>query len=58
MAKIVTYAILVNIFLFFCEIFTVFYSQLPDHMLHFKYLFLGWKVRGNWCLTCGFSWWA
>jgi Ni/Fe-hydrogenase subunit HybB-like protein len=41
LAKIVTYAILVNIFLFFCEIFTVFYSQIPDHMLHFKYLFFG-----------------
>ena len=41
LAKIVTYAILVNIFLFFCEIFTVFYSQIPSHMLHFKYLFFG-----------------
>lgn len=41
LAKIVTYAILINIFLFFCEIFTVFYSQIPDHMLHFKYLFVG-----------------
>lgn len=41
LAKIVTYAILINVFFFFCEIFTVFYSQIPDHMLHFQYLFSG-----------------
>ena len=47
LAKIVTYAILVNIFLFFCEIFTVFYSHIPDHMLHFKYLFVGLEGKGQ-----------
>ena len=41
LAKIVTYAVLINVFLFFCEVFTVFYSQIPDHMLHFQYLFFG-----------------
>lgn len=41
LGKIVTYAIIINVFFFFCEIFTVFYSQIPDHMLHFKYLFSG-----------------
>jgi Ni/Fe-hydrogenase subunit HybB-like protein len=41
LAKIVTYAILINVFFFFCELFTVFYSQIPDHMLHFQYLFYG-----------------
>jgi len=41
LAKIVTYAILINVFFFFCEVFTVFYSQIPDHMLHFQYLFFG-----------------
>ena len=41
LAKVVTYAILINVFFFFCEVFTVFYSQLPDHMAHFKYLFVG-----------------
>jgi Ni/Fe-hydrogenase subunit HybB-like protein len=41
LAKIVTYATLINVFFFFCEIFTVFYSQIPDHMLHFQYLFAG-----------------
>jgi len=41
LAKIVTYAILINVFFFFCEVFTVFYSQIPHEMLHFKYLFMG-----------------
>ena len=41
LAKIVTYATLINVFFFFCEVFTVFYSQIPDHMLHFQYLFSG-----------------
>ena len=41
LAKVVTYAILINVFFFFCEVFTVFYSQLPDHMAHFNYLFVG-----------------
>ena len=41
LAKVVTYAILINVFFFFCEVFTVFYSQLPDHMAHFQYLFFG-----------------
>jgi molybdopterin-containing oxidoreductase family membrane subunit len=41
LAKVVTYATLINVFFFFCEIFTVFYSQIPDHMLHFQYLFVG-----------------
>ncbi|MBM4285176.1 MAG: menaquinol oxidoreductase [Deltaproteobacteria bacterium] len=41
LAKIVTYAILINVFFFFCELFTVFYSQIPEHMQHFYYLFVG-----------------
>ena len=41
LAKVVTYATLINVFFFFCEVFTVFYSQIPDHMLHFQYLFGG-----------------
>jgi Ni/Fe-hydrogenase subunit HybB-like protein len=41
LAKIVTYAILINVFFFFCEVFTVFYSQIPHEMIHFKYLFQG-----------------
>ncbi|OPX20726.1 MAG: menaquinol oxidoreductase [Desulfobacca sp. 4484_104] len=47
LAKIVTYAILINVFFFFCEVFTVFYSQIPDHMLHFQYLFAGLEGKGK-----------
>jgi len=47
LAKIVTYAMLVNVFFFFCEVFTVFYSQIPDHILHFKYLFAGLQGKGQ-----------
>ena len=47
LAKIVTYAMLINVFLFFCEVFTVFYSQIPDHMLHFQYLFFGLDGKGQ-----------
>jgi len=47
LAKVVTYATLVNVFFFFCEVFTVFYSQLPDHMAHFQYLFVGLDGKGQ-----------
>jgi Ni/Fe-hydrogenase subunit HybB-like protein len=47
LAKIVTYAILINVFFFFCEIFTVYYSQIPDHLLHFQYLFYGLEGYGR-----------
>jgi Ni/Fe-hydrogenase subunit HybB-like protein len=46
-AKIVTYATLINVFFFMCEVFTVFYSQIPDHILHFKYLFVGLDGKGQ-----------
>jgi molybdopterin-containing oxidoreductase family membrane subunit len=39
LAKTVTYAIIANFFLLLCEIFTVFYSNIPDHKAHFEYLF-------------------
>ena len=41
LAKIVTYAIILNVFFFLCEVFVVFYSKIPEHMDHFKYLFVG-----------------
>jgi molybdopterin-containing oxidoreductase family membrane subunit len=41
LAKIVAYSIIAFVFLFFCELFTVFYSQIPEHMDHFKYLYFG-----------------
>jgi Ni/Fe-hydrogenase subunit HybB-like protein len=41
LAKIVTYALIASIFFVLMEIFTVFYSQVPEHMQHFEYLFVG-----------------
>ena len=46
LAKIIAYAICLNVFFFLCEIFTVFYSQIPEHMDHFKYLFTGLHGHG------------
>ena len=47
LAKIVTYAIILNVFFFICEIFTVFYSQIPEHMDHLTYLFAGLHGHGT-----------
>ncbi len=41
LAKIVCYAIILHLFFFFLEVFTVFYSQIPSHMSHFVYLYAG-----------------
>ena len=41
LAKIVTYAIILNVFFVLLEIFTVFYSGIEEHMQHFKYLYVG-----------------
>ncbi len=46
LAKIVTYAIIMNVFFFLCEVFVVFYSGIPEHMDHFKYLFVGLHGHG------------
>lgn len=46
LAKIVTYAIILNVFFLLCEIFVVFYAQIPEHMDHFKYLFVGLQGQG------------
>lgn len=37
--KIITYALIANLFFFACELFTAFYSQIPEHMAHIQYLF-------------------
>jgi len=47
LGSIVTYALVLNVFLFVCELFTVFYSQIPGHMHHFHYLFFGHEGHGN-----------
>jgi molybdopterin-containing oxidoreductase family membrane subunit len=41
LAKIVAYALATSIFFVLVEIFTAFYSQIPGHMQHLKYLFAG-----------------
>jgi Ni/Fe-hydrogenase subunit HybB-like protein len=41
LAKIVTYALATSIFFVLVELFTVFYSQIPVHMHHLTYLFVG-----------------
>jgi molybdopterin-containing oxidoreductase family membrane subunit len=47
LAKIVAYAMAISIFFFGCELFTVFYSQIPEHMNHFAYMFTGLHGKGN-----------
>lgn len=39
--KIVTYAMVVNVFFILLEVFTAFYSRIPGHMYSFQYLFAG-----------------
>jgi molybdopterin-containing oxidoreductase family membrane subunit len=46
LAKIVAYAICLNVFFFFCEVFVVFYSNIPEHMAHLQYLFFGYHGHG------------
>ncbi len=46
LAKIVAYAICLNVFFFLCEVFVAFYSQIPEHMDHLKYLFAGLHGKG------------
>jgi len=41
LGKIVTYAMVISIFFVLMEVFTAFYSQIPEHMEQFIYLFSG-----------------
>jgi molybdopterin-containing oxidoreductase family membrane subunit len=38
-ALIITYALSIHLFFFFIELFTIFYSGIPEHVHHFQYLF-------------------
>jgi len=49
LAKIVTYAIIANVFFLLCEVFVAFYSNIPGHIVHLKYLFAG--VHGHGALV-------
>lgn len=40
-AQIVTYAMIATVFSLLVELFTVFYSGIPGHMVHFQYLLFG-----------------
>ena len=41
LATIVTYAMILNVFFLLMELFTAFYSNMPEHSAHFKYLYIG-----------------
>jgi len=45
LATIITYAMAANIFFILMEIFTTYYSAMPEHIHHFQYLFFG--LEGN-----------
>jgi molybdopterin-containing oxidoreductase family membrane subunit len=45
LAEIVTYAMIINVFFVLMEIFTAYYSDIPEHVMHFEYLFFG--LSGN-----------
>ncbi len=45
LAKIVTYAVILNVFFVLLEMFTVYYSAMPEHEHHFDYLLYG--IDGN-----------
>ena len=54
---IVAYAMIINVFFFFLEIFTAFYSQIPGHMHPIVYLFVGldgYNKLAPWMWTAAF----
>ena len=49
LSLIVTYAMVINVFLVLMEFFTAFYSRIPEHMEHFQYVFFG--LEGDYYLA-------
>jgi len=47
LSRIVAYALAISIFFILVELFTAFYSQIPEHSRHFQYLFAGLEGRHN-----------
>jgi molybdopterin-containing oxidoreductase family membrane subunit len=45
LAKVATYGMAINVFLILMELFTTFYSGIPEHAYHFKFLYFG--IDGN-----------
>ncbi len=41
LSLIITYTMIINVFFVLMEVFTVFYSQIPEPMSHFQFLFVG-----------------
>jgi len=48
LAKIITYAMCINVFFYLLEIFTAFYSSIPGHMEPIVYLFAGAHGQSQW----------
>ncbi|MFH1131898.1 MAG: NrfD/PsrC family molybdoenzyme membrane anchor subunit [Pseudomonadota bacterium] len=56
LGQIVTYAMATNVFFILLELFTALYSDIPEHVHHFQYLFLGLenhRVLVPWMWTSG-----
>lgn len=47
LSNIITYAMVISIFFVLVEVFTAFYSQIPEHMSHFVYMFSGLHGHAN-----------
>lgn len=45
LSQIVTYAMLLNVFFILLEVFTAFYSAIPEHIHHFAFMYAG--LEGN-----------
>ncbi|MFC1861639.1 sulfate reduction electron transfer complex DsrMKJOP subunit DsrP, partial [Chloroflexota bacterium] len=46
LAQIATYGLTITVFFLIVEIFTAFYSGMPEHMAHFQYLLFGLEGHG------------
>ncbi|MFW5489615.1 MAG: sulfate reduction electron transfer complex DsrMKJOP subunit DsrP [Desulfovibrio sp.] len=51
LTKTITYAMCVNVFLFLCEVFTAFYSNIPGHKLPIEFLWGFWEGNVNYVST-------
>jgi molybdopterin-containing oxidoreductase family membrane subunit len=49
LAGAIAYALTVHVFLVLLELFTVLYSQVPEHVEHYRYLYFG--LEGGWGLA-------
>ncbi len=47
LGEIVTYAMAINVFFIALEVFTALYSDIPEHVEHFTYLYLGLHGHNN-----------